>query len=164
MAINRQMYIYGNAVRQPEIVPERREEQLPSQPKRVSKQVRQNRKKAMHMSAGYVVYLTTAAVVALVICISYLQLRTETTQRSKNITTLQRELASAKDANTTAYDVAVDSVNLGDVKEKAINQMGMVAAAEGQVVKYQSPTNDYVKQYADIPQSGVLASSGKTSN
>lgn len=162
-ATKKQIYIYGNTVRQPGIVPERKEQELPSQPKKVSRQVKQNRKKAQHMSMGYVLFLSVAAVFSLVICIGYLQLRTNTTSRSHQITALQQELSSVKEANATAYDVASNSVTLDMVKEKAMTELGMVPAQEGQVVKYQSPSNDYIKQYENIPKSGVLATSSKAS-
>ena len=96
------MYVYGNTVRKSEASPRRREEIEPEQPKRVaSRQVRKNRKKALHMSAGYVLFLAAAAVVGLVVCIGFLQLRSEISGRSKNITALQQELSSLKEENTT---------------------------------------------------------------
>ena len=45
----------------------------------------------------------------------------------------------------------------------AINEMGMVPAEEGTVVEYDSPAGDYVKQYSDIPENGVLAKSSGVS-
>lgn len=162
MATRKQMYIYGNTVRQPEVLPRHREEQ-PSQPKKVSRQVKQNRKRALHMSGGYVMFLAVAAIASLFICVNYLQLRAETTKRSENITALQRQLADVKEANNTAYYAALDSVTLDMVKDKAINQMGMVQAQPEQVIFYQSPSNDYVKQYENIPKSGVLSSSRQAS-
>ena len=40
----------------------------------------------------------------------------------------------------------------------------MVYAAQGNVVEYESPTSDYVKQYNDIPSDGVLAKSRDVSD
>ena len=67
-----------------------------------------------------------------------------------------------RDSNT-AYNSAADSVNLDTVKERAMNEMGMVYASEGTVVEYESPSGEYVKQYSDIPESGVLAKSSDAS-
>jgi len=50
-------------------------------------------------------------------------------------------------------------VNLETVRDRAMNEMGMVYAAQGTIVEYDSPEGDYVKQYNDIPESGVLAKS-----
>ena len=155
------MYIYGNTVRQNKVMPRRRERVVeePRRKKRVSRQVRQNRKKALHMSPAYVAFLAFAAVIALVACVWYLQMRTELTNRSEHISELQQELADIREENTTRYNSITDSVNLEEVREKSINELGRVYANSDQVVTYQNPVSDYMKQYQDIPKSGVLAQS-----
>lgn len=155
-------YVYGNTVRQAEVMPRRREyEEAPAPQKKVSRQVQKNRKKALHMNPAYVVFLTVAACMALGVCVWYLQVRTELTSRSENITALQQELAQAKEENNTRYNAVIDSVNLEEVREKAMNELGMVYADSSQIITYQNPVNDYVKQYQQIPESGVLAQSDK---
>ena len=54
-------------------------------------------------------------------------------------------------------------MNLETVRNRAMNEMGMVYEAQGTVIEYDSPTSDYVKQYSDIPESGVLAKSADVS-
>ena len=83
------------------------------------------------------------------------------TQRSKRVTALQEKLADLKEENTTKYNAVVDSVNLDEVRERAINQLGMTYATPDQIVEYDNPAADYVKQYDNIPESGVLAQSDK---
>ena len=72
------------------------------------------------------------------------------------VTELQQELADAKEENTTRYNVVMDSVNLEEVRDRAINDLGMGYATSDQIIEYQNPVNDYVKQYESIPKSGVL--------
>lgn len=157
-----QVYIYGNTVRQAEVMPRRQEEIIdPEQPKRVSRQVRQNRRNAKRMSAGYVVFLAVMASLALLVCVQYLQLQARLTTQSKEITSMQKELAQMREANTTKYNNLLDSVNMDDVRKRA-EELGMVHAEADQIVEYENPANDYVKQYEDIPEDGVLASSGGT--
>lgn len=149
-------YVYGNTVRKetrqvsPSSVREKKE---------VSQRVQQNRNKALHMSKGYVVFLAIAAFVTLFICVQYLQLQSEVTRCSKNITSMQRELADMKEANTTRYNAIVNSMNLEEIREKAINELGMVYATPDRVIEYKNPTSNLVTQYATIPESGVVASS-----
>ena len=166
-AYNRQMqggqpYIYGNTVRKPETFPEKREEYLPKKPKQVSRQVQKNRRNAMHMNAGYVVFLAVAAVITLLVCVNYLKLQSELTSRSRNITALQRELADKKEINNTRLNNATDSVNLEDVRTYATETLGMTHALPEQIVTYEDSAANYVKQYKDIPKSGVSAESGST--
>lgn len=111
----------------------------------------------MNMSPAYAVFLVAAAVCAVFICVAYLKLQSDIVNRSENISALQEKLADLTDENDTAYNAAADSVNLEEIRSKAMNEMGMVYAAQGNVVEYESPTSDYVKQYNDIPSDGVLA-------
>lgn len=150
-------YVYGNAVRkeEPSIVNPVR------QPKEVSRRVRANRSKAMRMSKSYVAFLATAAMIVLFACMKYLQLQSEIASRSGNITALQQELADAKEANTTRYNVVMNTMNLEEIREIAMNQFGMVYADENQIIKYQSPDRSAVTQYLGIPESGITASSDK---
>ena len=113
----------------------------------------------MHMNPAYVIFLAVAAVAALVICINYIQLQSAITEHSKTITAMQEELADLKEENTTRENAVLDSVNLDEVRERAQNELGMVYASQDQIVNYEDPATDYVKQYEDIPESGVLAQS-----
>ena len=84
--------------------------------------------------------------------------------RADQITALQQELTDLKESNDTAHQAAEDSVNLESVREKAMNEMGMVYESHGKVIHYQTPTSDYVKQYDNIPEDGVLAQSKDVKN
>ena len=55
----------------------------------------------------------------------------------------------------------MDAVNLDEIRTKAQKDLGMVYASEDQIVEYTRPSADYVKQYEDIPEDGVLAQSDK---
>ncbi len=151
-------YVYGNTIRK-EALPKTEEHIVPKQPKKTSRQVRKNRNKALRMSEGYVVFLAIAAIAALIVCISYLKLQSEITSRSRNIASLREELADLKEDNTTRYNAVLNSVNLEEVRDKAINELGMIYASPEQIIEYKSPTSNKVKQYEDIPDSGVLAGS-----
>ena len=151
-------YVYGNTVRR-EVQPI---SSAPAKkPKEISQRVQKNRNKALHMNRGYVIFLAVAAVVALFACVQYLQLQSEITNRSKHITSMQQELADAREANTTKYNAVVNSMNLEEIREKAMTELGMVYAAADQIVEYKSPTSNLVTQYAEIPESGIVASSEK---
>lgn len=111
------------------------------------------------MNSAYVVFLAIAALVALIVCVNYVRLQSSITSRSKNITVLQKELADMKEENTTKYNAVMDSVNLDEIREKAEGELGMVYASPDQIVEYDDPATDYVKQYENIPEDGALAQS-----
>ena len=159
-----QLYVYGNVVRQAEPLPKKEPDVRLQEPKRISRQVAKNRHRAMSISPAYAVFLTAAAACAVLVCMLYLELQSEVVSRSEHVTAMQEQLADLTEANNTAYNAAADSVNLVTVRDRAMNELGMVLASEGVVVEYDSPTEEYVKQYSDIPESGVLAKSGNASN
>ena len=99
-----------------------------------------------------------AAVIALIVCINYVQLQARITTSSKNITAMLVELASVREEITTRYNAVMDTVNLDEVRKKA-DEMGMVYATAEQIMGYESPSSDSVKQYESIPENGVLAQS-----
>lgn len=156
---SRQNYVYGNIAPKREYEPQSRPVSNPQ--KKVSHQVKSNRRKALRMNQSYVVFLAIAAVLALVLCVNYIQLQSRLTSSSKRITAMQQELADLQEENNTRYNSVTDSVNLDEVREKAQDKLGMVYASPEQVIEYQSPSSDYVKQYENIPENGVLAQSDK---
>ena len=133
-------YVYGSAVRQPEALPSGNGTVRKPKKKRTSRQVIKNRHRAQRISQAYATFLID------------------------QITALQQELTDLKESNDTAHQAAEDSVNLETVREKAMNEMGMVYESQGKVIHYQSPTSDYVKQYDNIPEDGVLAQSKDVKN
>ena len=161
-AASRQMYVYGNAVPKPSYEPGRREQSRPVRRKKTSNQVRRNRRAAMQMSRSYVAFLAVAAVCMMLVCVYYVSLRTELTSRSQHIAQMQSTLASLDEENTTRYNSIVDSVNLEEIRDRAMNELGMVYATQDQVVEYDNPTGDYVQQYETIPEEGVIASALET--
>ena len=155
-----QAYMYGNVVTKPEYTPNKKKTSAKSK-KKVSRQVQKNRNRALRMNGAYVVFLTIAATIVLLLCVNYVRLQSEVTKHSKNVTALQEKLADMKEENTTKYNAVVDSVNLDEIRERAINELGMTYATPDQIVEYDNPAADYVKQYENIPKSGVLAQSDK---
>lgn len=161
----RQFYVYGSAAQQAEALPKRRPEtRRRKAPQHVSRQVVRNRNRAMNINPAYAVFLVAAAFCAVFLCVMYLRLQSEVVNHSENLTTLQEDLANLTEANNTAYNAAEDSVNLEEIRDKAMNEMGMVYESQGNVIEYESPASGYVKQYDSIPEDGVLAQSQDISN
>ena len=155
---SRQLYVYGNAVPNPTYEPRRRENR-PVKHKRTSSQIKKNRRQAMQLNKGYVMFLAVAALCLMLSCVYYVQLRTELTSRTRHIAQMQQTLTSMDEENTTRYNAVIDSVNLETVRERAMTDLGMIYATQDQVVEYDNPTGDYVQQYEKIPEGGVIADS-----
>lgn len=156
-----QMYVYGNVAPKQQVLPKRRPEKRPADEVRMSRQVRKNRNRAMSINPAYAGFLAVAAVFAVLVCVCYLRLQSDTISRSENITALQKELSAMTEANDTALHAAEDSVDLDEVRTKAVEELGMVYESQGTVIEYDAPANESVTQYNDIPASGILAKSGE---
>lgn len=157
-----QMYVYGNAVPKQQVLPKRKPEREPADEAGMSRQVRKNRNRAMSINPAYAGFLAVAAVFAVLVSVCYLRLQSDNINRSENITVLQKELNVLTEANDTALHAAEDSVNLEEVRKRAVEELGMVYASQGTVIEYDAPSGESVTQYNDIPSSGILARSEET--
>lgn len=148
-------YYYGNTVPQPDYEPQPRHKDAPA--KKTRTRGRRHRRNARFMNRAYVVAMTLAVVVALFVCVNYVRLQKSISLYSAEIAAMQLELADLREANNTKYNTLVDSVNVDEIREKAVNELGMVYASTEQVIFYEEPTTDYVTQYEDIPENGVVS-------
>lgn len=96
-------------------------------------------------------HFTVAAVATVFLCVQYLQLQALGTTYRSDIAALESTLSEAKLVNDSAYEEAISSVSMEEIKEIAVNELGMVYANEGQVIVYSSQDSDYVRQYNEIP-------------
>ena len=141
-------YVQGNVVRRLDVT--RDIEEQPA--KKTNNTARKNRDRAKNMSAGYVLFLCVALIVAGFTLTNYIGLQSDITNSVKHISSLEKQLNDLKLANDEEYSRITSSVNLEEIKRVAIQELGMQYAEEGQIVSFSSENNDYVKQMADIPQ------------
>lgn len=141
-------YVQGNVVRRLDVTRD-----IEGQPvKKTNNTARKNRDRAKNMSAGYVLFLCVALIIAGFTLTNYIGLQSDITNSVKHISTLEKQLNDLKLANDEEYSRITSSVNLEEIKRVAIQELGMQYAEEGQIISFSSENNDYVKQMADIPQ------------
>lgn len=145
-------YIYGNTVRKTIPAQQPRKGNWEETQRRVSHNVRRNQEKALHMDLPYVVMLTVAAMCALYICVSYLQVQSSITSRIHHIEGLEKQLEQLKSENDTLTTRINTSVDLDHVYKVATEELGMVYANRNQVLLYDKTESEYVRQYEDIPK------------
>lgn len=152
-------YLHGNTVRKLQSVPRREERDSLQRDAKLRNHARRNREKALQMNPGYVLFLAIATVITLVVCINYLKLQSDITNKISKISSLESELADLQSQNNEEYNKVATSVDLEYIKNVAISELGMIYAGEEQVILYDSKDSDYVRQYEDIPKeesSGLL--------
>ena len=144
---NRNLYVYGSAARELDV-----REAIHEKSKREQyNAARKNRERAMHMNPAYVLFLGAAMLVSAFVLIGYIRLQSDITNSINHIAALESELNDLKLSNDEEYSRIESSVNLEQIKQIAINELGMTYAGEGQIVEYSSEGSDYVRQVADIP-------------
>lgn len=144
-------YIYGNAVRKPlpakEEKPHLREVKID---KNYARSI--NDRKRLHFNAVYTLFMITALFIVFVVCVNYLSLQSEVSEKSDRMASLEQTYNKLKSDNDY-LEVYIDSnIDYDYILDVAINELGMVYANSSQVISYQSEDIEYVKQYADIPQ------------
>ncbi|MCI8416450.1 MAG: hypothetical protein HFI33_02910 [Lachnospiraceae bacterium] len=149
-------FVEGNTVRKLNVVsmPQREPERAPKpkQGKQSRHQAKSGQVQEKHFGFGYVVVLAVCAAVTLWVCTGYLKMQAENTRKVKNIAALEKQLTALRTENDDEYNRLLSSVDLNKIRETAIEELGMVYANADQVVLYDSHTNDYVRQYGEIPQ------------
>lgn len=151
-------YVNGSTVRQIEAQPVRRERidrtriKEEQQRKRRRNAVRRNRERALHMSIGYVAFLTICVGVIAFSAVAVVQMQSQITQRMKNISALESQITDLRADNDARYKEIVTSVDLNHIKDVAMNELGMRYATEDQIVYYSVVNNNFMDQYSDIPE------------
>jgi hypothetical protein len=137
---NRNYYINGNTVRELETSPARKPKENPreneEQKRRARRKnaARRNRERALYMSKGYV------------------KVQADVTQRMKTIASLESQITDLRADNDANYKRITTSVDLNEIKDIAMNQLGMTYASEDQIIYYSVENSNYMDQYSDIPE------------
>ena len=166
----RGMYVDGNTVRRLQEVPSRSREMTEAQiakrkktsrpasqsekrRQQLSKEAQRNREKAKSMGRGFVVFLAVVSVAVLFCCVNYLQLKSELTGKIKTVASLETELSQIKEDNNAYESQVTSDVDLNTIKKLAIGRLGMNYPKDDQKKTYTMPSNSYVRQYQEVPES-----------
>lgn len=115
-------------------------------PRILAKETRHNREKAKHMNIGYVLFLVAALFLCAMVLINYIQSQAELTAKISKISQLEKELNTIKRSNDEEMERLESSMNLKEIKRRAITELRMVYANENQIIIYQSPDQDYMRK------------------
>ena len=151
--LTHQTYVDGSAVRKPAYKPEQtpeREREQQRQPKRdINRRPLVGFRRSMDFFTMSVFGISLAIV--LVFAIRYLRVHAEVTELNKTLTNLTKEYETVKGENDSLlFDIA-DDINLNEVYEIAVGQLGMVYPNNNKVLYYEPADFGYVRQFSTIP-------------
>jgi len=144
----RNQYVTGSAAREYRIQHAIEEKPI----KKLSHSTRKNRDKAIYMNASYVLFLAVALSIAGIILIGYIGVQSDISEAMRSVSKYEIELNKIKSDNDEELSRINSEINLEEIKEIAINELGMVYAKEGQVIGFTSENNDYVRQFRELPE------------
>ena len=100
----------------------------------------------------YTAFLVIMTIIMVASCSFLLMMQQRINRQKKEIRVLQNKIQTVNDDNI-AYENALASMyTIDDIYEIATKQLGMVYAKKGQIVYYDSASEDYVNQYQDVPE------------
>ena len=94
--------------------------------------------------------LAGVCVFTLFLCIHYLQLRSENIHQNETIVQMETTLSRMKADNDALENSAEASVNLEEIKDTALNKLGLHYATESQIRYYNADNESYVRQYRSV--------------
>lgn len=157
-----QTYYYsdGNAVRKPQVsyrparnLPTRQQREREKRDAAIRHQRITDRRRAAELRKNRLLtgYMIVAILAACVMFVGYVSLQTSVSAKMNNIASLESELSELNADNKATESRIATTTNLSEIKEKAINDLGMVYATSDQIVYYSIDGSDYMSQYQDIP-------------
>lgn len=134
-------------------VPERyRDYPAPKQPIQTpERQIRRQPRYMSGISKASLFILTMAIAATLYCCIEFLMLQYQVSRMEKNIITMEQSLNDMKSKNDAAYEQINMVYDLDYVYNIAVSELGMVYPNNNEVITFESTDDNYVRQYADIP-------------
>ena len=138
----------GSAARVPQAWPDtyrRTDRQV-----RSGERTRHKKKQAAYRSLNILLVIGMAA---LVVCCSVLMLfaTMKLSIERREITSLQADLVQVQEKNNSLREALNQPMDLNELYRRATKELGMVYPDESQIVYYSDGSEDFVRQFADIP-------------
>lgn len=114
------------------------------------KNVKRSRRRSTGINAGYVVFMTAMLFIVGAVCMGYLNITSSITSDLTKIAGLEAEYNSLKAENDDYENRINGSIDLENIKKRAMNDLGMQYANDDQIVLYESDDTDYVRQYISL--------------
>lgn len=138
-------YTYGNVARNLDVVKEiENESHIHVVPDRNAGNKKQG------MGLFYITYLVAMLGIVVYALVAFVRLNSELTTLADNISSYEQTLNKLTLANDDEYSKMVNTIDYDEIRDVAINELGMVYASEDQIVSYTRENSDYVIQLSDL--------------
>lgn len=152
-------YTYGSEA--PELYPQvparRRREPAPVRTRPSGEELRRsreaiarNRERASRLNPALITFMVTMVVIMGVFLVQYISLQSRVSSTLSEISTMETQLQTLKASNDETLNQIEASVNLDEIKYKAITELGMSYATDDQIVPFANDSSDYVHQVTEV--------------
>ncbi len=150
-------YEHGSSARDYNTQPVRREIPERSTPRRTAPRtetrMRPRADRALAFSFGYGVFVLASVAVMIAACIMMLNMEIDISNQQEEIVSLESQIEAISYDNEARRVRLENMYSLDEIRNIAVNEMGMVYAKKGQIIYYDSAEEDYVNQVKSVPES-----------
>lgn len=116
-----------------------------------SSRAKYRRMQSESMSLGYVIFLSTMVLVSAFLAVRYLNYQAEISEIKSNVHSLKSNIEVISSQNdAVSYDINA-YIDINRIVDTALNELGMVMANEEQIKYFQKNVDEFMNQYADVP-------------
>lgn len=146
-------YVDGNTVRELEPARRSREdiERIQRQKKRRNA-ARRNREKNLVINRTYALFLAVCVILSVMAATVLIRTQASISTHLRNISSVESKLTDLKLDNDAKNKALNTSINLNEIKTRAMEELGMKYPTEDQVIYYSVESDNFMDQYRDIPK------------
>lgn len=146
---NYETYVGGSTVSVGDILPDRdtRRKEIEEEKRRKQKSRARQNARALRKGRTTAVMVIFAVALFGAFFLEYVNLQTSIRSHMVNIATLKEDISDMKASNSAAQSRISTATDINEIKEKALNEYGMVYANQGQIVYYDIEDEDYMSRY-----------------
>lgn len=116
-----------------------------------SSRAKYRRMQSESMSLGYVIFLSVMVLVSAFLAVKYLNYQAEISEIKSSIHSLKSNIEVVSSQNdAVSYDINA-YIDINRIIDTALNELGMVMANEEQIKYFQKNVDEFMNQYADVP-------------
>lgn len=119
-------------------------------PRKTSCSARRNREKADNFGLFPMLIFAILMSVIAFFLVNYLRLQSDLLTIQKRVEASELYYYRLKNDNDNTQERLETSVSFEEIKERAINELGMDYPREDQIIYFSCDDDDYVKQYKDV--------------
>jgi cell division protein FtsL len=112
--------------------------------------VERNRERASRLNPALITFMVTMVIIMGVFLVEYLTLQSKVSSTLSEISTMETQLQTLKASNDETLSQIEASVNLDEIKYKAITELGMSYATDDQIIPFANDSSDYVHQVTEV--------------